>query len=86
MQRGSLSWQAVLAKSSVRSLVGALEVKPASGFDGYVQVARQVFLALFGNLGLGFLIVHERPGGGASECEVEVVEVVEPSRHTEGAA
>jgi hypothetical protein len=71
-----LSWEKVLKKSSIRDLLEVLKIPVGKeNFDEYVKIAEQVFSTLFGNLGLGFLIVHEYKIH-EYDTQCEVIEIV----------
>ena len=77
VDKEDLSWEKVLQKLSIRKLLKVLNIQCSGkeNFDEYVKIAEQVFSTLFGNLGLGFLIVHEYKIH-EYDTQCEVIEIV----------
>ena len=78
IEQSEINWRYVTEKSSTQALFQELSIKIPDSYDKYKESTSLLFKALFYDLGLGLLLVHEFSD---SECTVDELIVPELMSH-----
>ena len=75
-----VNWRKVMGRRSTKPLLNTLKINYPKNitFKDYRTIAGDIFLSLFSDTGIGFLIVHEKDSKEDIDSSYDVIEVVKP--------